>query len=197
MINGVITWVDVGIFVLTLISVIVTSILTILIIFQTAKNTKREHQLNENISDSQKAFNELQLKLQQREDKKQAYLNIVRCICYNNCLLGYLYPKYKNTPNDIEGLNEGLRKIYKIDIVDISTELELASIFVSKDNKDLVKEFAKCFKNILSQLAEIEQSLIVKKKNVTDLLNEAETKSFKLKELSNQILKSFEEELSI
>ena len=36
MTNGVITWVDVGIFVLTLISVIVTSILTILIIFQTA-----------------------------------------------------------------------------------------------------------------------------------------------------------------
>ena len=197
MTNGVITWVDVGIFVLTLISVIVTSILTILIIFQTAKNTKREHQLNKNISDSQKAFNELQLRLQQREDKKQAYLSIVRCICYNNCLLGYLYPKYKNTPNDIEGLNEELRKIYKIDIVDISTELELASIFVSKDNKELVKEFTKCFKNILSQLAEIDHSLIVKKKNVTDLLNEAETKSFKLKELSNQILKSFEEELSI
>ena len=111
--------------------------------------------------------------------------------------MGYLYPKYKNTPNDIEGLNEELRKIYKIDIVDISTELELASIFVSKDNKELVKKFTKCFKNILSQLAEIDHSLIVKKKNVTDLLNEAETKSFKLKELSNQILKSFEEELSI
>lgn len=63
--------------------------------------------------------------------------------------------------------------------------------------KELVKKFTKCFKNILSQLAEIDHSLIVKKKNVTDLLNEAETKSFKLKELSNQILKSFEEELSI
>ena len=197
MINWVITWVDVGIFVLTLISVIVTSILTILIIYQTAKNTKREHQLNKNISDSQKAFNELQLKLQQREDKKHAYFNIVRCICYNYALLGYLYPKYKNTPNDIEGLNEELRKIYKIDIVDISTELELASIFVSRDNKDLVKEFTEVFKNILSQIAEIEQSLRVKKSNVADLLKEAETNSFKLKELSKQVLKSLEKELSI
>ena len=151
--NVQVSWIDFWSFIVSCISIIVTTFLTVFIIVQTYNNTKKNIELSEKIAKSEETFNKLQLKLQQREDKKQAYLTICKCIQYS-CTLNEMLPTFFNMKSkEISDCNCELRKIYKIDIVQIIGELKLAQLFVSCENKELVKEFTEHFTKLLNELS--------------------------------------------
>ena len=164
-----VSWVDTWSFIVSCISTFMTILLTILIIIQTNNNTKKNSELSERIAKSEETFNKLQLKLQQREDKKQAYRTICKCIQYS-CTLNEMLSKFCNMNNaDIVHCNDELRKTYKIDIVEISNDLQLAQLFISPENRWLIKDFGVNFTKLLSAIAIFEKQNNCVKVNIDEL----------------------------
>lgn len=188
----IINWVDKGLFALSCIAII----LSVITIFQTRRNFNRNAELSKQVASNEEKFNEIQLKLLQREDKKQAYLTICKCIQYS-CTLNEMLPTFFNMKSkEISDCNCELRKIYKIDIVQIIGELKLAQLFVSCENKELVKEFTEHFTKLLNELSIFDRNQHLLQVDIQSLQNIQQV-SLLIVGQSKRIISKLDDELTL
>lgn len=128
--------------VFSLLSIGITSLLTVLIIIQTKKLTKKQQELDKVLNESQRELQQRQLKLDLYNYRRDVYVNLAKIYKFTKIAKVFLFDGekdiYSNVPSKAESILRITGYIVRIDNSDVSSALAESNCLFSKVVSDKI-----------------------------------------------------------